>query len=139
MSKGDKIKVETGSRYLNDPSSEMSGTKATFRHRYIRGDNIGFDMGPKDGKIFVGTNTSSNFDTYLRTDAYRDSYSNLLNRNTVEVSASGLIDAIEVYQDFWGNQPYIATSYNSNYAVNTAIYSAGGSVPGNTEWTPQFK
>jgi hypothetical protein len=58
---------------------------------------------------------------------------------TAEVSFSGLVDAIDLYNGSWsGSQPYSALSYNSNYAVNTVIYAAGGNTPG-ALWAPEFR
>jgi RHS repeat-associated protein len=139
INKADKIKIDVVGRYLKDPDSEMSGTMATVRHRGIRGDGIGFDMGPVKGRITVATTEASNFDTFLRTSEYVSNYSHAVNISTVEVSGSGLANMIEAYGNVWGGDKYLFYNYNSNYAVNTIIYGAGGQVPENLGWTFQGK
>jgi hypothetical protein len=137
VNKADKMSVDVVSRYLKDPDSEMSGTMATFRHRGIRGDGIGFDMGPLKGKITVGTDGSTNFDTFLRTSEYLSDYSQAVKVSSVDVSRSGLSNMIQEYGKVWGGDTYLFYNYNSNYAVDTIIYGAGGQVPENLGWTFQ--
>lgn len=57
-----------------------------------------------------------------------------------EVSASGLVDSQVWYeQNFVNtNTKYSPISGNSNFAINTVIYSAGGSVPNAPGWNPSF-
>lgn len=78
----------------------------------------------------------SNWDTYKHTQSRTAKPP-----RTVEVSASGLVDAKTLYEQNWvsANTNYSPGSYNSNYAVNSVIYSAGGSVPGGMGWTPEFR
>lgn len=47
-------------------------------------------------------------------------------------------DAVALYEQYWVGESYSPISYNSNYAVNTVIYAAGGNVPGGLGWTPAF-
>ena len=139
INKADKIKVNVVSRYLKDPDSDMSGTMATFRHRGIRGDGVGFDMGPLKGKITTATDESANFDTFLRTSEYLSDYSQAVKVISTEVSKSGLSNMIQGYNNTWSGTDYRFYNYNSNYAVDTIIYGAGGNVPENLGWTFQGK
>ncbi len=48
----------------------------------------------------------------------------------VRVNKQGLIDAIQLYeQTFSGQMDYNALNHNSNFAVNSIIYVAGGDIP----------
>ncbi|MBI3617463.1 MAG: hypothetical protein HY210_04500 [Candidatus Omnitrophica bacterium] len=139
VKKNDMVKVDIPARYLTEPDAEMSGTMANFRHRAIRGNGIGFDMGPDSpirGQITIGTPASPTR-SYVTTDAYIQGFPGAYRSATVEVSYSGLVDVITAYQNTWTGQPYNPFSYNSNYAVDTIIYGAGGRVPENLGWTYQ--
>jgi hypothetical protein len=129
VSKSDKVKISGGSRDV------MFGGK----HKYIEG----FEMGPRDpgrGPITT-TNTAKDLSKW---PTYKHTLKSLANKTatpfTTEVSFSGMVDAIDLYNSYWamGDTSYSAFSYNSNYAVNTVIYSAGGSVPGGLGWAPPF-
>ncbi len=130
VSKSDKVK-------LNAVSRNVGGTPAN--HESL----VGWEMGPqKAGGGPITTSTTANdifeWPTFRHTQqAWADGTTNTV---PVEVSASGLVDAINLYNNTWagGDFSYNAFSYNSNYAVNTVIYSSGGSVPGGLGWSPQF-
>ena len=124
IKKNDMIKIPVGSRSAVGPAG----------HRFLEG----WEMGPNRGPIAT-TNTVkdlSGWDTNIATQKAGNA-----RFATTEVSASGLVEAIALYEQTWvdSGTGYSAGSYNSNYAVNTVIYSAGGSVPGGLGWTPEFR
>jgi hypothetical protein len=126
VKKNDMVKIETGGR-------PVGGTPAS--HRFISG----WEMGP-DGKPITTTNTAkdiANWKTYQHTQS---AFNNGTAKTTfTDISFSGLVDAIELYNSYWaGSENYNALSYNSNYAVNTVIYAAGGNSPG-VLWAPEFR
>jgi RHS repeat-associated protein len=127
----DKIKVPVSSRYL---TSGSFGPK----HSFIEESNPPWEMGPSNGKIATSDTVSdlSNWGTYRATASAISS--GATSSVTVEVSASGLKEATAIYGHFWNGQPYIATNHNSNYAVNSVIYGAGGDVSGDLGWAPGF-
>ena len=126
--KNDMIKIPLGSRSAIGPAG----------HRFLPG----WEMGPgPGGKIYTSTTIKdlSKWDTHLTTQ--KAIASGNARFTTAEVSASGLVDAKALYDQNWvsTDTSYSAGSYNSNYAVNTVIYSAGGSVPGGLGWTPDSR
>jgi hypothetical protein len=126
VKKNDMIKIQVGSRTVVGPAN----------HRFA-GE---WEMGPYKGKINTSNTVQdlSNWETHLTTQRARTSGTTQL--TTAEVSASGLVESISAYEHTWvdSGTSYMAGSCNSNYAVNTVIYSAGGSVPGGMGWGPAF-
>ena len=99
-------------------------------------------MGParRGGGPITTTNTATDLSSWPTFDNTQGSFAAGTARTAiVEVSFSGLVEAIELYNSSWaGTVSYSAFSYNSNYAVNTVIYAAGGTVPGGF-WAPEFR
>ena len=124
LKKNDMIKIPISSRSAVGPAG----------HKFLPG----WEMGPYGGKIQTSNTIEdlSNWDTHKHTQSRT-----ARPPRTVEVSASGLVDAAALYEQNWvsTNTNYSPGSYNSNYAVNSVIYSAGGSVPGGLGWTPEFR
>ncbi|MEW6008872.1 MAG: RHS repeat-associated core domain-containing protein [Candidatus Omnitrophota bacterium] len=125
--KNDMIKVPVGNR-------SVSFFKPA-QHKFLPD----WQMGPLDGRIAT-TNTAgdlSKWPTHIETqNAIK---ANTADYATAEVSASGLVEAETLYENTWARETtYYGSSYNSNYAVNTVIYSAGGNNPG-AFWTPEFR
>ena len=132
--KGDKIKLTVISREVM-----LSG-----RHLAIL-DNTPFrmpyEMGPGETSgLILTTRTSKLALEGWRTPNHTQSAlkAGLVRVTTVEVSASGLVEAIALYEKHWTGTSYNWASYNSNYAVNSIIYSAGGDVPGGLGYVPPF-
>ncbi|MDO8663129.1 MAG: SpvB/TcaC N-terminal domain-containing protein [Candidatus Omnitrophota bacterium] len=128
VKKNDMVKIETGGR-------PVAGTGAS--HRFISG----FEMGPKQpgGGPITTTNTVNDLSSWRTFKNTQDAFgTRTANTVTTEVSFSGLVDAIDLYNGSWGGSQYSAFSYNSNYAVNTVIYAAGGNTPG-AFWAPEFR
>jgi len=126
VKKGDMVKKTVGSRKaVIDPA----------KHGFLEG----WEMGSDKSHNIATSNTIedlSAWDTHNHTqDAIKHGTARLA---TIKVSASGLVDAIALYENTWvrGGASYFGLSYNSNYAINTVIYSAGGSVPGGLGWMP---
>ena len=73
--------------------------------------------------------------TYQKTQSSTD-----VRTTTVEVSFSGLVESIEMYNSSWVDQNihYNAFNCNSNYAINTIIYAAGGNVAQGIGYCPSF-
>jgi RHS repeat-associated protein len=122
--KNDMIKIPVGSRDVS--FFKLAG------HEFLPN----WEMGPGPGGKIYTTNTVkdlSGWATHIETQSGA-----ARGYTTAEVSASGLVDAIEWYNQNWvnANTQYSPISFNSNYAVNTVIYAAGGSVPGGLGWTP---
>lgn len=127
VQKNDMIKIPVGSRTVVGPA----------RHRFLPD----WEMGPYKGKINTSNTVSDllNWETHLTTQAAIKS--STAKFTTVEVSASGLVESISAYEHTWvdSGTNYMAGSCSSNYAINTVIYSAGGSVPGGIGWGPEFR
>lgn len=129
VNKSDKVKISGGARPVGN---------SIANHKFIDG----FEMGPvtNKGGAITTTNTAGSvgkWDTFLNTqDAIG---AGTVKPFSAEVSFSGMVDAIDLYNNYWaGDTTYSPISYNSNYAVNTVIYAAGGSVPGGLGWAPAF-
>lgn len=101
----------------------------------------GIEMGPNARGIIKTSGTVEdimNWNTHRHTQQALES--GAFRTASAEVSSSGLVEAVALYEQYWvnTNTRYSPISYNSNYAVNTIIYSAGGSVPGGVGWNPPF-
>ena len=133
--KPDKVSVIVGSRYLSDKSLNPGTFGA--KHSFI-GTSNPWEMGPFRGNI-VTSDTSGNLSdwgTHITTT--RAISSGAISSTTVQVSASGLREAMDIYGKAWSGLPYNALDHNSNYAVGSVIYGAGGDAPDNLGWTPGF-
>ncbi|MDP3722679.1 MAG: RHS repeat-associated core domain-containing protein, partial [Candidatus Omnitrophota bacterium] len=110
-------------------------------HRYIAAPNGNrFEMGPllRQGRPIVTSNTTdvSTWDTSLTTQSAIAA--GLATTATANVSASGFVTSMGLYEAYFGGQQYNALSYNSNFAVNSVIYGAGGPEVKNLGYTPGF-
>jgi RHS repeat-associated protein len=127
--KSDMIKIPVGGRSVS--SFKLAG------HEFLPD----FQMGPGPGGKINTTRTIKNLSdwgTHIETqDAIASGTAQF---TTAEVSASGLVDAMQWYEQGWvdTNTRYSGGSFNSNYAVNTVIYAAGGNVPNVPGWYPAF-
>ncbi|MFC1593868.1 toxin TcdB middle/N-terminal domain-containing protein [Candidatus Omnitrophota bacterium] len=129
VAKNDKVKISGGSRPV------ILGA----RHKYIEG----WEMGPQKsgGDPITTTNTAKDLSKW---PTYKHTVKALANKTadpfTMETSFSGMVDGIDLYNSYWVDKSsaYSPISHNSNYAVNTVVYSSGGSVPGGLGWCPQF-
>jgi RHS repeat-associated protein len=137
LTRPDKIKVTVGSRYLADKSLNPGSFGA--KHSFI-GESNPWEMGPHGSGRLIGTSDTvgdlSNWGTHITTG--RAISSGAISSVTVEVSASGLKEAMAIYGQAWGGQPYQAGNHNSNYAVRSVIYGAGGDVPDGLGYAPGF-
>ncbi|OGX47862.1 MAG: hypothetical protein A2216_01175 [Omnitrophica WOR_2 bacterium RIFOXYA2_FULL_45_12] len=121
LKKNDMIKIPVGSRSAVGPAG----------HKFLSD----WEMGPgPGGKIYTSTKDLSKWDTQLSTQ--KAITSGNVRFTTTEVSASGLVEAIAWYEQNWVGQNYSPVSFNSNYAVNTVIYAAGGNIPGGIGFNP---
>jgi RHS repeat-associated protein len=129
VKRNDMVKVPVGNRSV----SFFKGAK----HRFLPD----WEMGPGnlDGKIYT-TNTVENLsDWKTHIETQNAIAAKTAGYSTTEVSASGLVEAIALYENTWARgSTYFGSAYNSNYAINTVIYSAGGDVPG-AFWAPEFR
>lgn len=124
IKKNDMIKIPVGSRDVS--FFKLAG------HEFLPD----WEMGPgPGGKIFTTNKITdlSSWNTHIETQGRA-----ARGYTTVEVSTSGLIDAIQWYEQSWVDTKYSPISFNSNFAVNTVIYAAGGNVPNVPGWNPAF-
>ena len=103
-------------------------------------DNGKFEMGPQNHII----TTSSSIDNLASWGTSKCTNNSLalggryIEPYDVQVNMSALRDNIALYKStFAGKLPYSATNHNSNFAVNSVIYGAGGDVPEGS-WAPGF-
>jgi hypothetical protein len=126
--KNDMIKIPVGGRPVS--FFKLAG------HEFLPD----FEMGPLD-RMIQTSNTVKNLSEW---PTYRETQAAIKGGTaqftTAEVSASGLVDAIQWYKQSWvdTNTRYSGGSFNSNYAINTVIYAAGGNVPNVPGWYPAF-
>ncbi len=108
---------------LTEGARPIEGTGAG--HEYAAAPNGNrFEMGPRDGSIVTSNTTDvSTWRTSLTTD--NAIAAGLARTTTVQVSPY-IVDSMALYEAYWSGQPYNAFSYNSNFAVNSVIYGAGG-------------
>jgi RHS repeat-associated protein len=118
--KADRIPVAVGDRPLGEPPGGAG------RHRFMRWNGGGFDMGPNAENGGIQINEPRSVAT---TNDYLSSCSQNVNAEIMQLSSSGLNQAISYYDAAWSGQSYHFYSCNSNYAVNTIVYGAGGNSP----------
>jgi hypothetical protein len=129
--------VKVGARPLAKVGS--FGSPDWANHRYINAGGSIWEMGPNEMRSIVTSNTVANISdwgTAMTTQAAIAA--GLSVETTVQVSSSGLQEAIALYEQTWVGEPYSPTSHNSNFAVNSVIYGAGSNIPELDRWTPGF-
>ncbi|MDD2751564.1 MAG: hypothetical protein PHN59_00325, partial [Candidatus Omnitrophica bacterium] len=105
-------------------------------------DNGSWQLGPDPitHKITT-TNTIDNLSgwgTHMCTEKSLNLGGRYLESFNVGVNSAALQNNIALYEStFAGQLPYVATNHNSNFAVNSVIYGAGGDVP-EAGWAPGF-
>ena len=99
----------------------------------------GFEMGPDEFGYIKTTHTAAELSKW-RTNIETQGAQGGRGYTMAEVSASGLVDSQAWYeQNFVNtNTKYSPISGNSNFAINTVIYSSGGSIPNAPGWNPSF-
>ncbi len=117
--------------------SRPLGSTTGPRHNAILSKDLPngkFEMGPygKDNLI----QTTDTVGDLLSWDIHQTTETSLalggryIESFQVGVNRQGLAEAINLYnQTFAGNFQYNALNHNSNYAVNSVIYGAGGNIP----------
>ncbi len=129
----DRTTVTVGSRAVEGP------VKAG--HRYIAPNDNRFEMGPlrQAGREPIVTSNTTDVSTWATSRATQSAIAAGLARTTpVNVSTSGFVTSMGLYEAYFGGQQYNAFSYNSNFAVNSVIYGAGGLEVKNLGYTPGF-
>jgi RHS repeat-associated protein len=139
VTRPDKVNKTIGSRYLSKNSSGDLRTSGA-KHRFIEKTNT-WEMGPGPGKKIVTSSTVedlANWDTNIATQ--KAIAKEAISTSTTNVSASGLGEAMDLYDTYFvkTGMTYNALNHNSNYAVNSVIYGAGGDIPADLGWTPGF-
>lgn len=135
--------VEVIRRPLGKDLAGDPGSTTGPRHSAIISDQLEngkWEMGPQGG-IVQTTNTADNLDnwgTHIATENSLGLGGRYIESFDVQVNMGALQDNIALYEDnFAGKIPYIATNHNSNFAVNSVVYGAGGDVP-EAGWAPGF-
>jgi len=133
LNANDQTAVTVGARAIGGPTGAG--------HRYIAAPNGNrFEVGPllRQGRPIVTSNTTdvSTWRTSLTTDSAIAA--GLARTATVDVSISGFVTSMGLYEAYFGGQQYNAFSYNSNFVVNSVIYGAGGPEVKNLGYTPGF-
>lgn len=131
----DKVFKIVGDRYLAGKSGDPG--KFGPKHRFI-GLRDPWEMGPYKGMINTSNTVEdlSTWGTHITTQ--RAIASRAINIYRTNVSASGLKEAQALFEQYFAGQRYMMDDRNSNFAVNTVIYGAGGHVPENDLWTMGF-
>ena len=129
----DRVNMTAGARPIGGPTGAG--------HRYLAAPNGNrFEMGPllRQGRPIVTSNTTdvATWDTSLTTQ--NAIAAGLARTTTVNVSASGFVTSMALYEAYFGGQPYNAFSCNCNFAVNSVIYGAGGPEVKGLGYTPEF-
>ena len=133
VGKGDIIKLTLGKRPLGGTGSKYSPDLHEYARWEENGNSMGWEMGPdENGNIATGRNAAR---TWAETDRSRSM--GIATESTIEVSASAWAQVRANYEAVWVGEPYIYNNYNSNYAINSAVYGAGSSTPGIVE-APEF-
>lgn len=137
----DQIKAMVGARHLSMGKPDTLWP-AGPNHKFIgvRTLDAIWEMGPDlSGKIATSTSIKDlgSWGTHLTTQ--EAIASGAFTAATTQVSASGLSEAIGLYDTYFvkTGMSYLAKNHNSNYAVNTVIYGAGGNSP-EIGWAPGF-
>lgn len=101
-----------------------------------------WEMGPGAGGIIQTTDTVGNlggWSTHMTTEQSLALGGRYAIGSDVAVNFQGLQDSINLYNStIAGNWGYSALNHNSNYAVNSVIYGAGGTYQGNSYRAPGF-
>ena len=126
----DRVDLTAGAR----PVAGVAG------HRYDAAPNGNrFEMGPFGPTRSIATsNTVDDLTVWGTSKATQTAIAaGATQTATVNVSASGFVTSMALYEAYFGGQPYNAFSYNSNFAADSAIYGAGGPDV-NLGFTPSF-
>lgn len=91
-----------------------------------------WEMGPDGKGMIVTTNTVENLSewpTHQITQKCLALGGDYVGSQFVEINKNALLDNIKLYEDsFVGKEKYSFRSYNENWAVEKAIYGAGGDI-----------
>lgn len=123
------------SRPLAKNKAGDPGSLTGPRHDAIVSDKLsngGWEMGPQDG-IIQTTNTADNLSgwgTHITTEKSLGLGGSYARSFDAQVNFNALQENISLYETtFAGKFSYNALNHNSNFAVNSVIYGAGGDVP----------
>ena len=136
----DPIQIRVGSRPLGGIMGQLGA-----RHRFIQIQGLPYpesiwEMGPDQQGLIATTRSPIGPVGSMRNtlDALTKSPHRILWSQPLTVSASGLAKAMAQYGRQWVGRPYNFRDHNSNYAVNTVIYAAGGQIQGDLGFSPGF-
>ncbi|MEW6008874.1 MAG: toxin TcdB middle/N-terminal domain-containing protein [Candidatus Omnitrophota bacterium] len=133
VGKSDMIKLTLGKRQLGGTIPKLSPKLHEYARWEENGVPMGWEMGPdENGNIATGRNAAR---SWAETEQARSM--GIVTERTIEVSASAWNQTRAIYEAVWVGEPYIYNNYNSNYAINSSIYSIGSSVPGCVQ-APEF-
>ena len=110
-------------------------------HEYAAAPNSNrFEMGPllRQGRPIVTSNTTDISAWPTATTTQNAIAAGLGNQVNVSVNGAFFPDSMALYEAYFGGQPYQWYSYNSNFAVNSVIYGAGGPEVKNLGYAPGF-
>ncbi len=138
---------DTNVRMIQRPlSRNMAGDPGSTtgpRHRAVIWDILpdgSWEMGPENG-LLQTTNSAKNLSgwgTHLATENSLALGGRYIESFNIQVNGAALQENIALYEaTFAGKFSYNALSYNSNFAVNSVIYGAGGDVPFKG-WAPGY-
>jgi hypothetical protein len=127
--------VERISRPLGKAGG-LPGSTTGPRHNAILSNSLPngkFEMGPDANGLIQTTDTIGNLQGWSTNQTTESSLAlggRYVESFQVEVNKQGLIDSINLYEQMIaGKLEYSAVNHNSNYAVNSIIFGAGGDVP----------
>lgn len=127
--------VDIVARPLGKSASGEPGSQSGPRHMAIVSSRLShgsWEMGPENG-ILRTTNTVIDLETWgthLCTEKSITLAGDYIRRFSAEVNFAALHENIQLYDmTFSGQTKYSALSFNSNFAVNSVIYGAGGEAP----------
>jgi hypothetical protein len=133
VGKDNIIKVTFGKRPLGGTTSRFSPKLHEYARWKENGNPMGWEIGPdENGNIATGRNAAR---TWAETEQARSM--GIVTERTVEISASAWAQSRANYEAVWAGEPYIYNNYNSNYAINSGVYSVGSSIPGCVQ-APEF-
>jgi hypothetical protein len=129
--------IDVISRPLSKNLAGDPGSTTGPRHNAIISDMLSYgkwEMGANPESHFIETTSTiqnlSKWDTHITTEKSLALGGSYIRSFNVDVNVWGLQEAIGVYETtFVGKVHYNALNHNSNYAVNSVIYGAGGDVP----------